>query len=60
MSTTTALAALATVLQVVAVVALSPVVVGGMRQIRAALEGRPTFSSLPGRDRITPHASLGL
>ena len=40
MSTTTALAALATVLQVVAVVALSPVVVGGMRQIRAALEGR--------------------
>jgi formate hydrogenlyase subunit 4 len=40
MSTTTALAVLATLLQVVAVVALSPVVVGGMRQVRAALEGR--------------------
>jgi formate hydrogenlyase subunit 4 len=35
-----ALAVLATVLQVVAVLAAAPLVVGGMRQVRARLEGR--------------------
>jgi formate hydrogenlyase subunit 4 len=40
LSTTTALAALATLLQVIAVVAAAPLVVGGMRQVRARLEGR--------------------
>jgi formate hydrogenlyase subunit 4 len=40
MSATTGLAVLATALQVLAVVAGAPLVVGGMRQVRARLEGR--------------------